>query len=237
MSDRDDLLDLDDRDLLRRHVAGDPDAFTVLAQRHADRMWAIALRTTGHREDAADAVQDALISAYRNASSFRGDSAVTSWLHRIVVNACLDRMRRARVRPWDPLPDSGDDPRATQVSPDAAEIAVANASAAEVVDALRGLPEEQRVALVLVDAEGYSVAEAAAMVGVPVGTIKSRCSRGRARLAVTLAHLRPGVAARRAPAAPAGGRAEVPPPGGNPGTATPVQAPEGGGRSSKGGTA
>jgi RNA polymerase sigma-70 factor (ECF subfamily) len=94
-----------DRDLLDAHLAGDPDAFGVLFTRHRDRLWAVALRTTGNPEDAADALQDAMISAFRRAGSFRGDAAVTTWLHRIVVNACLDRLRRRKVRAADPLPD------------------------------------------------------------------------------------------------------------------------------------
>ena len=77
----------------------------MLFARHRDRLWAVALRTTGHPEDAADALQDALISAFRRADTFRGDAAVTTWLHRIVVNACLDRLRRRQVRAADPLPD------------------------------------------------------------------------------------------------------------------------------------
>ena len=95
----------DDLALLEAHIAGDPAAFGELFARHRDRLWAVALRTTGNPEDAADALQDALISAFRRAESFRGDSAVTTWLHRIVVNACLDRLRRAKVRLADPLPD------------------------------------------------------------------------------------------------------------------------------------
>ncbi|MFM7148184.1 MAG: sigma factor, partial [Actinomycetales bacterium] len=79
-----------DADLLARHVAGDPTAFTVLIQRHRDRLWAVALRTTQNPDDAADALQDALLSAFRRADTFRGESAVTTWLHRIVVNASLD---------------------------------------------------------------------------------------------------------------------------------------------------
>ena len=94
-----------DRELLAAHVAGDHDAFGELFARHRDRLWAVALRTTGHPEDAADALQDGLISAYRRAGSFRGDAAVTTWLHRVIVNACLDRMRAARVRAADALPD------------------------------------------------------------------------------------------------------------------------------------
>ena len=94
-----------DAELLAAHCAGDPDAFTEIVRRHRDRLWAVALRTTGNREEASDALQDALISAYRRADSFRGDSAVTTWLHRIVVNASLDRLRRRSVRTWVPLPD------------------------------------------------------------------------------------------------------------------------------------
>src|SRR6266853_6357990 len=88
-----------DQELLRRHVAGDTEAFGELFRRHRDRLWAVALRTVCDPEEAADALQDAMISAFRRAGDFRGDSAVTTWLHRIVVNACLDRLRRKAARP------------------------------------------------------------------------------------------------------------------------------------------
>src|ERR671927_1117895 len=94
-----------DKELLARHAQGDPHAFAELVQRHRDRMWAVALRTLGDHEEAADALQDAFLSAYRAAGRFRGDAAVTTWLHRIVVNACLDRIRRRQVRPTVPLPE------------------------------------------------------------------------------------------------------------------------------------
>src|ERR1700683_4330114 len=86
-------------DLLRRHAAGDSEAFGELFRRHRDRLWAVALRTLGDPEEAADALQDGMLSAFRRAGDFRGESAVTTWLHRIVVNACLDRMRRRAARP------------------------------------------------------------------------------------------------------------------------------------------
>src|SRR4029079_429784 len=101
----------DDRALLRAHVAGDDEAFGILFARHRDRLWAVALRTTGDAEDAADALQDAMIAAFRRADTFRGDAAVTTWLPRIVVNACLDRLRRRAVRRAEPLPDDLDDAR------------------------------------------------------------------------------------------------------------------------------
>ena len=100
-----------DRALLEAHVAGDRDAFGRLAALHLDRLYAVALRTLGpgEREEAADAVQDALLSAYRAAAGYRGEARVSTWLHRVVVNACLDRVRRRAVRPTVPLPEPGRD--------------------------------------------------------------------------------------------------------------------------------
>ena len=167
------LADVSDKDLLQRHVEGDPDTFGELFRRHKDRMWAVALRTTRDPELAADCVQDGFIAAFRRAESFRGEAAVTTWLHRIVVNACLDRLRRRK--PTNELPeyelaDRHDHHASTEVSLD-------------IHEALAKLPEGQRAALVLVDMHAVPVAEAAVILGVAEGTIKSRCARGRAALA------------------------------------------------------
>jgi len=180
-----------DADLIAAHAAGDPNAFTELVRRHRDRMWAVAMRTLRDPEDAADALQEAFISAYRAAASFRAESRVSTWLHRIVVNACLDRMRRRQARPTVPLPDEGPG------EPAAPGDAMAERETHLVVQqALASLPEEQRVPIVLVDVEGYSVAETAELLGIAVGTVKSRCARGRVRLAKVLGHLRnPGAVA------------------------------------------
>jgi RNA polymerase sigma-70 factor (ECF subfamily) len=177
--------DIDDRALLARHVGGDREAFAELVRRHQDRLWRIALRTLGTPDDAADAVQDALLSAYRGAAGFRGDAAVTTWLHRIVVNACLDQARRRQARPTAPLDDS------TAADRPAPDLLGSRETASEVLAALRRLPIEQAAAIVLVDVEGYPVADVAGMLDVPVGTVKSRCARGRARLAEMLLHLDP----------------------------------------------
>jgi RNA polymerase sigma-70 factor (ECF subfamily) len=174
-----------DADLLAAHNSGDPRAFTELFLRHRDRLWAVAYRTLHDREEAADAVQDAMISAFRNAASFRAESQVSTWLHRIVVNACLDRIRRRQARPTVSLPDTGPAEPATPRN----EIEDHDVRLA-VQDALAELPEEQRLAIVLVDVEGYPVSEAATMLGVAEGTVKSRCARGRTRLAKLLRHLR-----------------------------------------------
>ncbi len=188
------LEEINDQELLARHVAGDPDAFGELVRRHRDRLWAVALRTLGDPEEAADAVQDALISAFRGAHTFRGRSAVTTWLHRITVNACLDRARKTASRRASPVPD--DDQLDLLLEPHEAADAPAERRELhrEVMRALAMLPAEQRAALVLVDMQAYPVAEAAEILDVAPGTVKSRCSRGRARLLPLLDHLR--VAAR-----------------------------------------
>ena len=177
---------LDDRALLTRHVAGDSDAFGELFRRHRDRMWAVALSTLGDRESAADCVQDAFLSAFRRASSFRGEAAVTSWLHRIVINACIDRMRSERSGPGRVrVLRSGDAGELERADPHDRH---AEAETAHVVRAaLARMPEAQRLALVLVDMHGFSVAEASAILDVPEGTVKSRCFRGRVALAAQLA--------------------------------------------------
>ena len=175
MSRLDDLFELTDHELLSTHCAGDPDAFGEIFRRHRDRMWALALRTTRDPEMAADAVQEAFIAAFRRADSFRGDAAVTTWLHRIVVNSCLDRLRR--IKPVVGLPDAdhGDlaDKHDHHHSVDVR---------LDIQRALEQLPEGQRMALVLVDMHGLSITEAASILAVAEGTIKSRCARGRAAM-------------------------------------------------------
>ncbi|RVW02351.1 RNA polymerase sigma factor SigM [Rhodococcus spongiicola] len=176
---------LSDSELLAAHASGDAGAFPELLSRHYDHLWHVARRTSYTVEDAADALQEALLSVHRTAGSFRKDAAVRSWLHTIVVNACLDRIRRNRVRPTVSLSsDEAVDPRDVRDY-------VAEREVTLLVDqALLRLPVEQRAAIVAVDMEGYSVAEAARRLGVPEGTIKSRCARARSKLASHLEYLR-----------------------------------------------
>ncbi|MFJ6434527.1 RNA polymerase sigma factor SigM [Streptomyces sp. NPDC091416] len=231
---------LSDSDLLARHVAGDPDAFGELVRRHRDRLWAVALRTLGDREEAADAVQDALISAFRAAHTFRGQSAVTTWLHRITVNACLDRVRKASSRKTAPVDDAERLDQLMEPHESAEAPAERQDLQRELFAALATLPAEQRAALVLVDMQGYPVAEAARILDVPVGTVKSRCARGRARLAPQLTHLRSGTGGSMRPGAEEGPgtegnrtpRASVPPAAGprDADTSDPAAAKGGGGR-------
>ena len=174
--------------LLRQHANGDPDAFGVLFKRHSPRLWAVALRITCDPDDAADALQEAMISAFRRAGDFRGESAVTTWLHRIVVNASLDLLRRRSARSvgWSGDPDDLPVPEPRQ----GIDTASRTESRLDVDAAMQTLPPPQRAALVLVDMLGYSVADASAILGVSEGTVKSRCARGRAKLLPHLSHLR-----------------------------------------------
>lgn len=179
------LAEATDATLLRAHARGVAHAFAELLRRHNDHLWQTAVRTSYTREDAADSLQDALLSAHRTAGSFRGEAEVRSWLHTIVVNSCLDRIRRSKSRPALTLaPESLPEPRNPGSD-------IARLELSMLLDnALFSLPPEQRTAVVAIDVEGYTVAEAAALLGVREGTIKSRCARARQRLQERLDFLR-----------------------------------------------
>jgi RNA polymerase sigma-70 factor, ECF subfamily len=168
-----------DAELLAAHVAGERYAFEELFHRHRRQLHRLARLTSRNPEDADDALQDAMLSAHRGAGSFRHDAAVSSWLYRIVVNACLDRLRRNKTHPTTTLDD---------VYPVADRTAQVD-TAIVVQRALMRLPVEQRAAVVAVDMQGYSIADTARMLGVAEGTVKSRCARARARLAAVLGYL------------------------------------------------
>ncbi|MGD0240353.1 MAG: RNA polymerase sigma factor SigM [Streptosporangiaceae bacterium] len=178
--------ELSDAELLRRHVAGDTEAFGELFRRHRDRLWAVALRTVCDPEEAADALQDAMVSAFRRAGDFRGESAVTTWLHRIVVNAALDRLRRRAARP---ALSTGDEQALEALVTQDGDPTRSTDTRLDVDAALRMLSPDQRAALVVVDMLGFGVADAAVILGTSPGTVKSRCARARARLLPYLAHL------------------------------------------------
>lgn len=179
--------ELSDAELLAAHVAGDGDAFAELFRRHRRQLHRVARLSSRCAEDAEDALQEAMASAHRHAGSFRHDAAVGSWLHRIVVNACLDRLRRNVSHLSTVLDDTYPVPdRTAQVD-----------TAIMVQRALMRLPVEQRAAVVAVDMHGYSVADTARLLGVAEGTVKSRCARARSRLAALLGYLQTEPAPRR----------------------------------------
>lgn len=170
-----------DDELVERARLGDSAALDDLLRRHHPRLHAVCLRVLGRRSDADDAAQNALVSIARNLDSFDGRSSFSTWAYRIATNAALDELRRRRRRP-QPLRDVERlhevvaDPRAEQ----AGEL-LENREL--VVRALEALPEEYRVALVLRDVADLEYEQIAAVLDIPIGTVRSRIARGRARLA------------------------------------------------------
>jgi RNA polymerase sigma-70 factor, ECF subfamily len=173
-----------DEALLAAHLRGDPQAFGELVARHERRIYGLCLRILGNREDAEDAAQEAFLAALRKASSFRRAAAFSTWLYRIAVNAATDQARRrgrARLTALDPE-DAG---LAVAPGSDLGEVV---ASTVAVQTALTQVPEEFRVAVVLCDLYRVPYADAAQILEVPVGTVKSRVFRGRVALANLLGH-------------------------------------------------
>jgi RNA polymerase sigma-70 factor (ECF subfamily) len=172
-------LDPTDQGLVRRFQSGDQQAFRLLMERHERRIYNLAYRMLGRPEDARDATQDAFLSCFRHLGSFRGDSAFSTWLHRIAVNACYDLLRKRS--PAFSLEEQLTEPAST---PDHADQA---AVATDVQRALLRIPPEYRSALVMHEVLDLPVDEIAEALGVPIGTVKSRLHRGRAALGRILA--------------------------------------------------
>jgi RNA polymerase sigma-70 factor (ECF subfamily) len=168
-------------ELLTRVVSGDREAFDAVMRNHQDRVFSVCLRILGDRERALDATQDTFLTVFRKAGQFQGRSAVGTWIYRIAVNTCYDQLRRAQRRPSEALADQLDP------SDPAAEAAIESAALRpEIEVALAQLPGDFRNAVVLADLEGMSLPEAAEILGVPIGTVKSRVFRGRRLLAKQL---------------------------------------------------
>jgi RNA polymerase sigma-70 factor (ECF subfamily) len=186
-----------DQDLVDRARAGDPDATEALLRLVAPRVHAVCRRICTNAHDADDAAQEALVAVVRGLPRFDGRSSVTTWVHRVTTNACLDELRRIRRRPVPSevateaeVVDPGEDPEGR---------ALGSASRRDLAAALASLPEEFRVAVVLRDVADLDYAEIAEVLGVPTGTVRSRIARGRGRLADLLAGI-PGTGNREATA-------------------------------------
>jgi len=167
---------------------GDLESFNLLILRYQNLLFGIALRLLNDEDLAADAVQEALISAFRRFHTFRGDS-LRSWLARVVVNACYDELRKKRRQHSVPLEQfnaEGDEIETSYwlVDPQAdPELQYESSELESVINkSLNKLPPVYRLMLQLVDIEGLSYDEAAAAVGVPVGTVKSRLARARLQM-------------------------------------------------------
>ena len=169
-----------DEVLVRRAVDGDQGAFTELVRRHEGRVFAVAMRMLGREEDALDATQDAFLTVYRKSGQFRGESAFTTWLHRITVNACYDILRKKARQPL--LRAVGDDEREAEPGPPVEDHAAEVAGGIDVERALQLVPEDFRAVLILADVHDLAYDEIATILEIPTGTVKSRLHRGRAAL-------------------------------------------------------
>lgn len=163
-------------------------AFHTLVDRYHRRVFAICFEVLRSRSDAEDATQETFIKLARGAAGFRGDAKLSTWLYRVARNVCTDHVRHDARRPATPVADPGqlDD------APSEPDSSAGTAEHLAVAAALDTLDPLSRRALVLVAVEGLTYAEAGEVIGLPVGTVKSRVSRARVRLATTLAeHSRP----------------------------------------------
>jgi len=179
---------MDETGLINAAQKGDLDAFNRLVLAYQDIVYNQALRMLDDEDAAADAAQDAFISAYRHIQGYRGGS-FRAWLLRIVTNACYDVLRQRQRRPTtslEPLDDTGEEIESPHWLADHSDLPEDRAEQAELASAisncLQGLPEEFRAAVILVDVQGLDYSEAAQSLGKPVGTIKSRLARARLRL-------------------------------------------------------
>ena len=169
--------------LVERAQAGDLGAFNDLVTCYQDQLYGLVARMVPDPDQAADAVQEAFFSAYRNLDSFRGGS-VKSWLSRIAINAAMDLQRARKRRPVQPYPELDDDSWQPPTGEDAdPERQVVTGERVRVLTAaLAAIGDDQRAAIVLFDVEGFDYGEIAEMTGVSLGTVKSRIHRGRLAL-------------------------------------------------------
>jgi RNA polymerase sigma-70 factor (ECF subfamily) len=179
---------MDESALIREAQAGSLDAFNSLILAHQDSVFNTALRILGDEDQAADAAQDAFISAFKNITAFRGGS-FKAWLLRTVTNACYDELRRKKRRPTvalEPESPDGEDMDTPRWLADPGMSPEQMTEADEVEHAIQhcldNLPTEFRTVVILADIQGLDYIEVAASVKVPVGTIKSRLARARLRL-------------------------------------------------------
>ena len=177
----------DDAALIERYLAGDVDAFEDLMRAHEDRVFGVCLRMLRNREAALEATQETFITVFRKADRFAGRSAFSTWLYRVAVNTCYDQLRRTKRHRADPLPETHDPPDPA-VTDDFSSVEVRPV----IEEALEELQPEFRAAVVLSDLEGLSLESVSEILGVPIGTVKSRIFRGRRILADRLGNLRGG---------------------------------------------
>lgn len=170
-----------DRDLAARCLAGDRDAFEGLYRQHVGRLYNLAWRMSGSGEDADDLVQDIFLQAYRKLGSYKGESSLGTWLYRLAVNLCLDRLRSKAgkmERVTDSIDEEGADPVAAPGSPGE----LPNIARMDLEKAIDSLPPSYRATFVLHDVEGYQHDEIARLLDISEGSSKSLLHKARMKL-------------------------------------------------------
>lgn len=181
-----DNIDLD-KPLIQSYLAGDTGAFNELVGRYERLAYNLAYRMAGNATDAADLTQEIFVRLHRSVKSFRGDSAFSTWFYRLAINCCKDWLRKEARRPATQeiqdtlIADGGASP---------SQLYERKETKALVHAAISALPDEQRIAIILHDIQGYSYEEIAAIEDVPIGTVKSRLSRARFKLTESLAAIK-----------------------------------------------
>ena len=182
------VTDFDEQDLIYRSTQGDLDAFNRLVEQYQRPLYNLCLRMLASAEAAEDATQDAFIAAYRSVHRFRGTQTggFRAWLFRIAANTCYDEMRRRRSRPSVSLDTPRGESGRTLDVPNQGPTLDERVQTAELASAIEGalsaLPSDQRLAVILCDVQGMEYAEIALVMGVSLGTVKSRINRARSRL-------------------------------------------------------
>lgn len=176
-----------DRELLARAAQGEREAFRILVEAHQDRVLSLCRRYLGDQEEARDAAQDVFLKVWRKAGSYRPRGQVSTWVHRIAVNHCLNLLRRRKIVRFLPFIRSGEDDEAPDLepedpSPGPAEVLEARSRWNATRRAIDALPESQRSVLILAKFEGLSYKEIAETLGITVGAVESRLFRAMRRL-------------------------------------------------------
>ncbi|HEY0100641.1 MAG TPA: RNA polymerase sigma factor [Pyrinomonadaceae bacterium] len=166
--------------LARQAASGDLDAFEEIYRRHAQRMYGVCLRMTGNAAEAEDLTQDVFVHIFRKLGAFRGESALTTWLHRVAVNQVLMHFRKRRSRPESITADGDMPPEVERGTVDPNRMPVIDRIALD--EAVAQLPPGYRTVFVLHDVEGYEHREIAQMLGMAVGTSKSQLHKARMKL-------------------------------------------------------
>lgn len=184
-----------DEQMVERALSGDPEAFGEIVRRWERRIFALSFGMLGREEDARDATQETFLSAFRNLRGFRGEAKVSSWLHRIAVNQCITRQRRAKVRSETALEDEAEKNAAVFALP--AEVSPARAAehgqiSVAVRKAVIALPPDLRQVVVMKEFEDLTFQEISDVLGVPLSTVKSRLYTALRQLQMRLQKFGPG---------------------------------------------